>query len=108
MDQLARNVMGSVRFGRREFLAGIASAAAVRPSAAVAQQMRQTRRMGLLVGLAPNEDAPSAQAFIKPFHEAMRSSGWVEGENIQIDYRYGGSLADLAKTKASAAELVAL
>jgi putative ABC transport system substrate-binding protein len=100
--------MGSARFGRRDFLAGVASAAAVRPSAAVAQRMQQTRRVGLLVGVAPNEDAPSAQAFIKPFREVMRSSGWIEGENIQIDYRYGGSLANLAKTKASAAELVAL
>jgi hypothetical protein len=61
--------------------------------------MRQTRRVGLLVGVAPNEDAPSAQAFIKPFREVMRSSGWIEGENIQIDYRYGGSLANLARTK---------
>jgi putative ABC transport system substrate-binding protein len=62
----------------------------------------------VLVGLAPSEDTPIAQAFIKPFREAMRSAGWIEGSNIQIDYRFGGSLADLSKTKASAAELVAL
>ena len=42
------------------------------------------------------------------FAELMRSAGWIEGSNIQIDYRFGGSLADLSKTKASAAELVAL
>src|ERR1700704_4192208 len=51
---------------------------------------------------------PIAQAFINPFRESMRSAGWIEGGNIQIDYRFGGSLADLSKTKASAAELVAL
>ena len=94
--------------GRRDFLAGVASAVVLRPLSAVAEQTQQTRRIGVLVGLAPSEDAPIAQAFIKPFRELMRSAGWIEGSNIQIDYRFGGSLADLSKTKASAAELVAL
>ncbi len=94
--------------GRRDFLAGVASAVMLRPLSAVAEQTQQTRRIGVLVGLAPSEDAPIAQAFIKPFRESMRSAGWIEGSNIQIDYRFGGSLADLSKTKASAAELVAL
>jgi putative ABC transport system substrate-binding protein len=92
--------------GRREFLAGIASAVVLRPLSAVAQQ--QMRRVGVLVGLAQSEETPIAQAFIKPFRESMRSAGWVEGGNVQIDYRFGGSLADLSKTKASAAELIAL
>ncbi len=38
----------------------------------------------------------------------MQQAGWVEGKNIHIDYRFGGTLADLAKTDASAAELVEL
>jgi len=94
--------------GRREFLAGVASAVVLRPLSAVAEQTQQTRRLGVLVGLAPSEDTPIALAFIKPFRESMRSAGWIEGSNIQIDYRFGGSLADLSKTKTSAAELVAL
>src|SRR5262245_41272231 len=94
--------------GRREVLVGIASAVALRPLSAIAQQAQQTQRVGVLVGLAPSEDAPIAQAFIKPFRESMRSAGWIEGGNIQIDYRFGGTLTDLSKTKASAAELVAL
>jgi putative ABC transport system substrate-binding protein len=94
--------------GRRELLAGLASAVVLRPLSGVAEQMQPTRRIGVLVGLAPSEDTPNAQAFIKPFRESIRSAGWIEGVNIQIDYRFGGSLADLSKTKASAAELVAL
>jgi putative ABC transport system substrate-binding protein len=90
---------------RRKFLAGFASAVALSPLSAVADQ---AHRVGVLVGLAPHEDTPIAQAFIKPFRELMRSAGWIEGGNIQFDYRFGGSLADLSKTKASAAELVAL
>jgi putative tryptophan/tyrosine transport system substrate-binding protein len=101
--------MGAAKsLGRREFLAGVGSTAAIWPRTAAAQQTQQTRRIGVLVGLAPSEDAPSAQALIKPFREAMRSAGWIEGGNIEINYRFGGSLADLSKTKASAAELVAL
>jgi ABC-type uncharacterized transport system substrate-binding protein len=101
--------MGAAKsLGRREFLAGVGSTAAIRPRTAAAQQTQQTRRIGVLVGLAPSEDAPSAQALIKPFREAMRSAGWIEGGNIEINYRFGGSLADLSKTKASAAELIAL
>jgi putative ABC transport system substrate-binding protein len=94
--------------GRREFLAGVASAVAFRPLSVVAEQTQPTHRVGVLVGLAPSEDAPVAQAFIKPFRESMRSAGWIEGSNVQIDYRFGGSLSDLSKTRASAAELVAL
>jgi putative ABC transport system substrate-binding protein len=93
---------------RREFLAGAAGAVVLRPLSAVAEQTQQMRRVGVLVGLAPSEDTPIAQAFIKPFRESMRSAGWTAGDNIQIDYRFGGSLADLSKTHASAAELVAL
>jgi putative tryptophan/tyrosine transport system substrate-binding protein len=92
---------------RRGFISLMGGAAAW-PLAARAQQTQQTRRVGVLVGLAPNEDAPTAQAFIKPFRDSMKSAGWIEGANIQIDYRFGGSLADLSKTKASATELVAL
>jgi len=93
---------------RREFLVGIASAVALPPLAAASEQTQQTRRLGVLVGLAPSEDAPIAQAFIRPFRELMRWAGWTEGSKIQIEYRFGGPLADLSRTKASAAELVAL
>jgi ABC-type uncharacterized transport system substrate-binding protein len=93
---------------RRQFMALIGGAVAAWPAAGRAQQRAQMRRVGVLVGLAPSEDTPIAQAFIKPFREAMQSAGWTEGINIQIDYRFGGSLADLSKTKASAAELAAL
>jgi putative ABC transport system substrate-binding protein len=94
---------------RRQFLGVLGVAATLRPLAdAFAQEPQQKRRVGVLVGLAPSEATPSAQAFIKPFRESMQSAGWIEGGNIEIVYRYGGSLADLSKTKASAAELVAL
>ena len=62
----------------------------------------------MLVGLAANIDVPVARAFLKPFRDAMGRAGWVEDGNVHIDYRFGGALSDLANTRASAAELVAL
>jgi len=96
------------RKSRRKFLALIGSAVALAPLSAAAELTQQIRRVGVLVGLAPSEDTPIAQAFIKPFRESMRWAGWIEGSNIQVDYRFGGPLADLSSTKASAAELIAL
>ena len=66
------------------------------------------RKVGVLAGLAAGPDVPGARAFLNPFRAAMREAGWIEGENVRIEYRYGGALSDLSKTKASAAELVAL
>jgi len=93
---------------RRELLSLMGGAAAAWPLAVRAQQRTAVRRVGVLVGLSPGPDSPGADAFLTPFHDAMRGAGWVEGENVRIDTRYGGALADLARTRASAAELVAL
>ena len=89
---------------RRGFLL-LAGAAAAWPLAARAEP---AHRVGVLVGLSTGPEAPGAQSLLKPFREAMREAGWVEGENVSVDYRFGGSLNDLARTRASAAELVAL
>ncbi len=91
---------------RRDFLK--VAAAAGWPLAARAQQSGPMRRVGVLIGLAASADVPVAKAFLGPFQDAMRESGWIEGKNVRIDYRFGGALADLAKTRTSAAELVAL
>jgi putative ABC transport system substrate-binding protein len=91
---------------RRDLLLGLGGSAISWPLAARAQQ--PMRRLGVLVGLAAGPDAPVAKAFLAPFRDAMRGAGWTEDGNIHIEYRYGGALSDLAKTRASAAELVAL
>jgi hypothetical protein len=87
---------------RRDFLVALAGSVAARPLAAAAQDERK-RRVGVLVGLAANADVPVAQAFIAPFRAAMREAGWIEGDHVRIDYRFGGALTDLANTRASAA-----
>jgi putative ABC transport system substrate-binding protein len=93
---------------RREFIGLVGGTAAAWPLAARAQQPQQVRHIGVLVGLAPDENGPFAIGFLGAFRDGMQQAGWIEGKNLRIDYRFGGTLADLVKTDASAAELVAL
>lgn len=90
---------------RRQFFAVLGATAIALPRVLRAQEMR---RVGVLVGLAPGATDPVAEGFLRNFRDAMQQSGWIEDKNIHVDYRFGGTLADLAKTDASAAELVAL
>jgi putative ABC transport system substrate-binding protein len=91
---------------RREFIPLLGGAAAWWPLAARAQQPNRVRHIGLFLGLAQSADDPSAGEILRPFQAAMQEAGWVDGNNIRLDYRFGGG--DLAKINASAAELVAL
>ena len=80
--------------GRREFLAPLGGVAAW-PLAAGAQQTNRVRHIGVFLGLAQSADDPGAGEVLRPFQAAMREAGWVDGNNIRSDYRFGGDvLAD--------------
>src|SRR6516162_6880708 len=70
---------------RREFIAGLGGAAAW-PLAARAQQAEPMRRVGAL--FAGAKDDPGVQSSIAAFRERLAMLGWVEGGNLQIDYRF--------------------
>jgi putative ABC transport system substrate-binding protein len=91
---------------RREFITLLGGTAAAWPLTGLAQQAARMRQVGVLVGLASGADDPVAIESLGPFKEEMRKAGWIEGGNIQIDYRFGGG--NLTKINSSAAELVAL
>jgi len=87
---------------RREFITLICGAAAW-PLAARAQQGERMRRIGwLTASLALND--PEIQARNAKFVERLRELGWVEGNNVQIDFRSGAGNIDVARKHA--AELV--
>ena len=88
---------------RREFIAGLAGAAAW-PLAGRAQQPERMRRIGVLSALAA--DDPESMGRIAAFLQGLQELGWSVGRNVRIDYRWGASDADRARR--SAAELVAL
>ena len=88
---------------RREFIAGLGSAAAW-PLVARAQQPERMRRIGVLMNCA--SDDPEGQARVGAFLQGLQETGWSLGRNVRIDYRWGVGDADLYRR--NAAELVAL
>jgi ABC-type uncharacterized transport system substrate-binding protein len=88
---------------RREVIAGIGTAAAW-PLRARAQQVRQLRRLGVLV--TTGESDPEWKTERTAFLEAMQSLGWTDGANVRIDYRFAAG--DRDRLAASGKELVGL
>lgn len=88
---------------RREFIAGLGSAAAW-PHAAHAQQPDRLRRIGVLMNAG--SDDPEGQARLAAFLQGMQGLAWSVGRNVRIDTRWGAGDADRYRTYA--AELVKL
>jgi putative ABC transport system substrate-binding protein len=74
---------------RREFIAGLGSAAAW-PVAAQAQQPDRTRRIGVLMGW--DENVPEAKAFLSGFTDGLAEAGWSDGRNARIEIRWAGNV----------------
>jgi putative ABC transport system substrate-binding protein len=91
---------------RREVIAlfGGAAASLLRPFDAHAQQPERMRRIGVLIGIAP--DDPVAQTRYAAFLQGLQQSGWIDGRNLRIETRWAAGNA--ADTRKYAAELVAL
>jgi ABC-type uncharacterized transport system substrate-binding protein len=77
---------------RREFLALFGGAAAAWPLAARAQGSHKMRRVSVLIGLA--EDDPETKSRIRAFRLGLRDLGWIEGRNVEIEYRFTGTDAE--------------
>ena len=88
---------------RREFIAGLGSAAAW-PLAARAQQGEKIRRIGMLNGFS--ESDPSVRYFTAETFQALSRLGWENGRNVQIIHHW--TAGDLNRMAMLAKELVAL
>jgi putative ABC transport system substrate-binding protein len=88
---------------RREFIAGLGSAAAW-PLGADAQQGERVRRIGVLNPAAA--DDPVFQARTGAFEQELALKGWGIGRNLRIDIRW--ATTDAAEIRRHAAELAAL
>ena len=72
---------------RREFIAGLGSAAAW-PLAARAQQSERVRRIGVLLGFDEND--PLGKTWVSAFTQALADLGWADGRNVRTDLRWYG------------------
>ncbi len=81
---------------RRQFMILVGGAPVAWPLAAGAQQAGKVRRIGFLA----RTSAASLSPLVDSFRQGLRDLGWVEGNNISIEYQFGdgqlGPLGDLA------------
>jgi putative ABC transport system substrate-binding protein len=88
---------------RREFVAGLGSAAAW-PVVARAQQGDRVRRIGVLIFGDENDRLPKTG--FSAFTRALADLGWTDGHNVQMYPRWAGG--DFNRVQALARELVGL
>jgi putative ABC transport system substrate-binding protein len=88
---------------RREFITLIGGAP-IWPLAAGAQPTNQIRHLAMY--LANREDDPQGRVRVAAFQQALADLGWIEGRNLQIEWRWTGG--DIVRIREYAAELVRL
>ena len=87
---------------RRTFVTRVAFGLVAGPLAANAQPAGKVPRIGWLGG--PTRE--SAEPFVREFQRGLKDLGWVEGQNIIIEWRFAGGRAE--RLPDLAAELVRL
>jgi putative tryptophan/tyrosine transport system substrate-binding protein len=91
----------TLNLNRRRFVQ-ISLGSLLTPRVLGAQPVTRTARVGVLASSTEENFGPSVQVF----REALRTAGWVEGQNLSLEVRYAGDR--YARLPELAAELVKL
>src|SRR5215218_5075094 len=83
---------------RREFLGLVGSGAAAWPLAARAQQAMP------VIGVVSSQTPDAIADLVRGFRQGIKDTGYVEGENIAVEYRWSDNQGD--RLPALTAELV--
>src|SRR6476661_3186836 len=89
---------------RRDFIMLAGGAALAWPLAAHAQQAERVRRIGVVMAYA--ESDPNGQMQVAAFRQELQKLGWLEGNNLQIDFRYAAD--NPVRIRALAIELLGM
>ena len=81
---------------RRKFLATLGGAAAARPLAASAQQPAMP-----VIGFLDPRSPDGMTERLRGFRQGLKDTGYVEGENIAIEYRFAENQVDRLPTLAA-------
>src|SRR5215470_20432612 len=89
---------------RREFITLLCSAAAAWPVAARAQQRNPVKRLGVLWGLAENDNV--YEPYLLAFKQRLQDLGWIDGRNIRVEYWFTGGVTE--RIRVAARDLIAV
>jgi putative tryptophan/tyrosine transport system substrate-binding protein len=88
---------------RRQFVASLTAALAMSPVSTTAQQASRMRTVGVLMGLADDEETQARATIIE---QGLAEKGWIVGQNLSLEYRFANAEDRLMQI--FAAELVDL
>jgi len=77
---------------RREFITLLGGAAVAWPVAARAQQRDPVKRLGVLWGLAENDNV--YEPYLSAFKQRLQDLGWIDGRNVRVEYRFTGGVTE--------------
>jgi ABC-type uncharacterized transport system substrate-binding protein len=89
---------------RRDLITLLGGAAVVWPVVARAQQPERMRRIGVLSGVAADDQNNKVR--LAAFQQQLQQLGWTDGHDVRIDYRFAAGNPE--NYRKYAAELVAL
>jgi putative ABC transport system substrate-binding protein len=94
--------VGAELHKRRKLVIALGAGALTAPIASLAQQPKKVPRVGYLTGDSPSADLPRREGFV----QGLLELGYVEGQNIVVEYRTADGKSD--RLPKLAAELASL